>query len=320
MNENKFLEIAGVEKAVICGAMYPCSNPELVAAVSEAGGLGIIQPLSLVYVFKHDFREGLRYIKSLTSKPVGLNVIIEQSSKRYIDRMNHWLDIALEEGVRFFVSALGKPDWVVKKVKKYGGYVFHDVVGLKHAQIALDAGVDGFICVNNRAGGHAGHQSAQKLYDELAPLNKTLVLAGGISQKADFQEALKIGFAGVQLGTRFIASKECNAHIDYKKAILAAKEKDIVLSEKITGVPVSVINTSAVQKMGIKANYWQNLFLKNKRLKHLGRAYFTLKSILQLKNSNLKGNKYKNFYQAGKSVEGIHQILSAQEIINKISR
>ena len=99
--ENAFTRAAGIEVPLICGAMYPCSNPELVAAVSEAGGLGIIQPISLTYVHGHDFREGLRYIRRLTEKPVGMNVILESSSKVYLDRMRRYVDASLEEGVRF---------------------------------------------------------------------------------------------------------------------------------------------------------------------------------------------------------------------------
>ena len=69
----------GIELPIICGAMYPCSNAELVAAVSEAGGIGVVQPLSLVFVHKHDFREGLRLISKWTSKPVGMNVIVQKN-------------------------------------------------------------------------------------------------------------------------------------------------------------------------------------------------------------------------------------------------
>ncbi|HSG50098.1 MAG TPA: nitronate monooxygenase, partial [Longimicrobiales bacterium] len=72
---------AGIAVPLLCGAMYPCSNPELVAAVSEAGGIGIVQPISLVYAHGHEFREGLRLIKGLTSRPVGFNAIVERSSK-----------------------------------------------------------------------------------------------------------------------------------------------------------------------------------------------------------------------------------------------
>src|SRR5512140_1773702 len=87
---------AGIEVPVICGAMYPCSNPELVAAVSEAGGLGIVQPLSLSHVHGHDFKEGLRLIRRLTRKPVGLNVLTEKSLSRvYRKRMERYVDQAL---------------------------------------------------------------------------------------------------------------------------------------------------------------------------------------------------------------------------------
>src|SRR5947207_5341474 len=89
---------------IVGGAMYPCSNPELVAAVSEAGGIGVLQPISLTYVHGYHYRDGIRRIRALTSKPIGMNALIEQSSKTYHQRMIQWIDIALEEGVRFFVT------------------------------------------------------------------------------------------------------------------------------------------------------------------------------------------------------------------------
>jgi nitronate monooxygenase len=113
----------GIDVPLICGAMYPCTNPELVAAVSEAGGIGVVQPLSMIYVYGHDLREGLRLIRRSTTKPVGMNVLIERSSKLYLERMRRYLDIALEEGVRFFVTSLGNPRWVVERVASVGGIV-----------------------------------------------------------------------------------------------------------------------------------------------------------------------------------------------------
>ena len=97
--------------------MYPCGNPELVAAVSEAGGIGIVQPISLTYVHGHEYRAGLQLIQRLTKKPVGMNALIEQSSKTYHEKMVRWVDIALEEGIRFFVTSLGNPRWVVDAVR-----------------------------------------------------------------------------------------------------------------------------------------------------------------------------------------------------------
>ena len=127
---------------LICGAMYPCSNPELVAAVSAAGGIGVVQPLSMIYVYRHDFREGLRLIRRLTDKPIGMNVLIERSSKLYLERMRRWVDVALEEGVRFFVTSLGNPRWVVERVAPTGGVVYHDVTERKWAEKGLAGGVE----------------------------------------------------------------------------------------------------------------------------------------------------------------------------------
>ena len=169
---------------LICGPMYPCSNPELVAAVSEAGGIGVVQPVSLTYVHGHEYREGLRYIRRLTSKPIGFNALIEASSKMYFERMVKWIDIALEEGVRFFITSLGNPKWVCERVHAVGGVVYHDVTERKWAQKAIDGGVDGLIAVNNRAGGHAGGLSPARLYDELASFGVPLVSAGGVGERA----------------------------------------------------------------------------------------------------------------------------------------
>ena len=156
-----------------------CSS-DLVAAVSEAGGLGVVQPISLTYVYGYDFRAGLRQIRSLTSKPFGFNALIEQSSKTYHQKMIRWVDIALEEGVRFFITSLGNPRWVAEKVHAAGGIVYHDVTEKKWAQKGLDGGVDGLIAVNNRAGGHTGRLSPRQLFDELAPFGVPLVSAGGV--------------------------------------------------------------------------------------------------------------------------------------------
>jgi nitronate monooxygenase len=186
--------------------MYPCSNPELVAAASDAGGIGIVQPISLMYVHGHDLREGLRHIRRLTSKPIGFNALVEASSRVYQERMKKWVGVALEEGVRFFISALGNPRWVVDEVHAAGGVVYHDVTERKWADKALQEGVDGLICVNARAGGHAGNRSPQALLDELGDLGVPLVCAGGIGGPAAFREAIDMGYAACQLGTRFIAT------------------------------------------------------------------------------------------------------------------
>lgn len=308
-------DILDIEVPLIGGAMYPCSNPELVAAVSAAGGIGVVQPLSLTYVHGYDFREGLRYIRSLTDRPIGVNLIIEQSSQRYLERVWRWLDIALEEGVTFFVTALGKPDRVVRQAEGHRVTVFHDVTNRLHAEKALAAGVDGFICVNDRAGGHAGQRAPAQLLDELATLGKPLVCAGGVGTPRGFADAIATGYAGVQLGTRFIATTECSASDDYKQAIVAAGAEDIVLSEKITGVPVSIIRTPFIERMGTQAGPLARWLLQGNRTRHWMRTLYSLQSVWKLKRAAVRGMGYRDIYQAGKSVSGISEIRPVAGIV-----
>jgi nitronate monooxygenase len=310
---------AGIEVPLICGAMYPCSNPELVAAVSDAGGIGIVQPISLTYVHGHDFREGLRLIRSLTDKPIGMNALVERSSKIYHERMERWVDVALEEGVRFFVTSLGNPRWVVERVHAVGGKVYHDATERKWGEKGLAEGVDGLIAVNRRAGGHAGPKSAEELLDELAVLGAPVVCAGGIGGADDFVHALELGYAGVQMGTRFIATTECHASEAYKRAIVEAGEDDIVLSERITGVPVAVIETPYIEKMGTRAGPIARWMLRGRKTKHLMRAIYALKALRQLKHASLDESGEKDYWQAGKSVAGVHRIEPAGEIVRRFA-
>lgn len=317
MTETPFTRAVGIRVPLICGPMYPCSNPELVAAVSDAGGIGVVQPISLTYVHGHDFREGLRYIRSLTSAPIGFNALIEQSSSTYRTRMEKWLTIAVEEGVRFFITSLGNPRWVVDLVGPAGGVVYHDVTEAKWAAKAVAGGVHGLIAVNRRAGGHAGRLDAAALLAELAPFGLPVVAAGGVGDPAGFREMLDLGYAAVQCGTRFIATTECTASAPYKAAILAAEADDIVLSERITGVPVAIINTPYVQQMGLHAGPLARAMLRGRRTKHWMRTLYALKSLWQLKRSSLESSGSTEYWQAGKSVAGITTLKRAGEVVRE---
>jgi nitronate monooxygenase len=310
---------AGIEVPLICGAMYPCSNPELVAAVSAAGGMGVIQPISMSFVHGHDLREGIRLIRRITDRPVGFNALVEASSRVYLERMRRWVDVALEEGVRFFVTALGNPSSVVRAVHAAGGVVYHDVTERKWAQKALEHGVDGLICVNGRAGGHAGSRSPEALYDELADLGVPLVCAGGVGDEQTFVRMLDLGYAGVQMGTRFIATEECRAHADYKAAILRAHEDDIVLTEKISGVPVAVIRTPHVDAMGTRAGPLAKRLLRHPRAKHWMRSFYSARSMWQLRKASLEGVHYRDFFQAGRSVSGIDRVEPAGDVVRRFA-
>ena len=314
----RLTEHAGVEYPIICGAMYPCSNPELVAAAAEGGGLAIMQPVSMTYVHGHDLREGIHLIRSLTDKPIGFNALIEKGSKKYFEKMSGWIDIALEEGVRFFVTSLGKPDWVCEKVHTYGGVVYHDVTNRKWAEKGKECGVDGLICVNDRAGGHLGPMSMEEMYEELYDMGLPLICAGGVGSEVELNRAMEIGYDGVQMGTRFIATTECNTPEDYKDAIVDAVEDDITWTNRLTGVPISVIKSPGFKQ----ENSWLMRKLLNSRFKHPARmmlnatSFIRLRSLSRSKSKNTA--KKKKFYSAGKSVETVRSIESATTIMRRL--
>ena len=308
---------AGIAVPLICGAMYPCTNPELVAAVSDAGGIGVVQPLSMVYVHGHDLRDGLRLIRRLTPKPIGMNVLIERSSRTWLERMRRWLDVALEEGVRFFVTSLGKPGWVVERAAAAGGLVYHDVTERKWALKALEGGVHGLIAVNDRAGGHAGPKSAAALIGELGDLGVPVVCAGGVGDERAFVAALRMGYAGVQMGTRFIATPECRVHEDYKRRIVAASEDDVVLTSRVTGVPLAVLRTPHVDRVGLEAGPLARWMLRGRRTRYLMRTIYALRYVRRLKRAVLAGGSSRDYWQAGKSVAGVHAIEPAGDIVRR---
>lgn len=317
--ETEFTKQVGIQYPIICGAMYPCSNPELVAAASEAGGIGIVQPLSLTYVHGYELREGLRYIRSLTSKPFGMNIIVEKSSRIYEKRMEEAVDAALEIGCKFFITALGNPQWVVDRVKANGGIIYHDVTERKWAEEALRHGVDGLICVNNHAGGHAGKLSPYDLYESLQDLKVPLICAGGIGNENDFVNALQMGYQGVQMGTRFIATKECHEKNEYKQAIVEATPEDIVLTERVTGIPLSVIKTPYVEKIGTHAGPTARFLLKNPWTKKWMRMWYGWNAVRDFKRISQQGGSTKDYWQAGKSVGGVKSIESVGDIIKRFA-
>lgn len=319
--KTRLTEDSGVKFPIICGAMYPCSNPELVAAAANGGGMAIIQPVSLTVVHGYDkpdlnqgLIKGIRQIRSQTDKPIGFNALIEKGNEKYLQRMSDWIDIALDEGIRFFVTSLGKPDWVCERVHDRGGFVYHDVTTRYHAEKGVECGVDGLICVNNRAGGHLGVDGMEKMFVDLSDLGVPLICAGGVGSEDELKEALKIGYDGVQMGTRFIATTECSMPKEYKQAIIDSSEEDIDWTLKLTGVPVSVIKTPSFKK---ENSYLVRRLLSSK-LKHKTRWILNILSFRRWKKMSKGSKSDKDIWSAGKSVETINSIESATTIMTRL--
>ena len=160
--------------------------------------------------------------------------------------------------------------------------------------------------------------SARQLYEDCQSLHKPMVCAGGISDHQGLSEMLEIGYQACQLGTRFIASEECKVSENYKQAIVSASDKDITLTEKMTGVPVSIIKPANKDEQAFKAHGMLAWMLKSKRFKHVTRLFLSVKSIMNLKSVvDLKAEK-SDYWQAGKSVAGIHKVLTVKQIIQQL--
>ncbi|MEO0662275.1 MAG: nitronate monooxygenase, partial [Planctomycetota bacterium] len=126
-----------------------------------------------------------------------------------------------------------------------------------------------------------------------------------------------LGYGAVQMGTRFIATEECAVHPDYWEAIVEANEDDIVLTERLSGVPVAVINTPFLERVGTKAGPIARRLLKGRRTKHWMRTLYAIRSIRSLKRGIKDGVGYKDVWQAGKSVEGIARVEPAADVVRR---
>ena len=186
-------------------------------------------------------------------------------------------------------------------------------------QKAIQGGVHGLIAVNNVAGGHAGRLSPEALLDQLGDLGLPVICAGGVGDPATFRRMMDLGYAGVQMGTRFIATAECRAHADYKQAIVDSGPEDIVLTERLTGLPVAVINNDYIRRLGTRAGPIARFMLRHRKMKYWMRSLYALQSHRRLKKTSLSSAGANDYWQAGKSVVGIHSVESAGDVVREFA-
>lgn len=289
--------------------MFLVSNVEMVVQACENGATAAIPALN--YRTYGEFEKALREIKSRTIKSFGINLIVNKSNPKYKKQ----LDIILKEKVGYVITSLGNPKEVIEKCKPLGIKVFCDVVDLKYAKKVEALGADAVIAVNNKAGGHCGPTERDELLKELSSnINIPVISAGGVASKSDVDKAIELGACGVSVGTIFLASKEAPISKEYKDALIQYGEKDIVLSTKISGSHLTVINTPYVQKVGTEASWWESLLLKNKWLKKYVKLIIALRGMNQVKKAAFKPS-YKTVWCAGPSIEDIHEIRPLKKIL-----
>lgn len=302
-------DLLGCEFPIIAGPMFLVSDEGLVSAVSEAGGVGGMP--SLNWRKSEDFQKAVQSVKKKTKKPFAVNLIVNKSNVR----QGTDLDICAEEKVPLVITSLGNPKEVIKKMHEVGGKVFCDVTNLEYAKKVQDLGADGVIAVSAGAGGHAGPTSPLVLLPYLKKhLQIPIVAAGGIATGQQMAACFLLGASAVQVGTRFIASKEAKVDSTYKKAILDSEPEDIVLTEKISGTPASVILTPFIKKMGLHLNPVESFLMKNDLTKKYTKMARSLWGAVLLQKA-AKTTTWKEVWSAGQGVGLIDEILPAEEIV-----
>jgi nitronate monooxygenase len=312
MLQNQFTQMLGIRLPIIGAPMFLVSNVDMTVAVSEAGGVGCFPALN--YRPIEQYTQALKEIRRRSKKPIGVNIIVNQSNKR----QHEDLKIALDHGVELFITSLGNPKNVIIEAHKNGAKVLCDVTNLEHAMKVQEMGADGVIAVATGAGGHAGPISPFVLIPWLKKkLQIPIIAAGGIADGKGLAAALALGAAGVSIGTRFIASNEATVDRNYKEAILRSNPEDIVMTERLSGTPASVIRTPYIEKMGLRLP-WYERALKNYPLtKKYILALIHWQGLQALQNG-VGSPTWKSVWSAGQCVGLIDEILSCEEIMKRI--
>ena len=316
--ENELTKNLGIQFPLIMAPMFLVSNEAMLLAAMQSGVMGTFPSLN----FRKDGElEALivnlnqaKSEKKLTGN-FGVNIIVQKTNILY----SKHLEICVKQKVPFYITSLGNPKGVIEKAHEYGAKVYCDVTNIVHAKKCFDAGCDGFIAVGQAAGGHAGPNSLQVLVPSLKQNfpGIPVIAAGGIANGQGVLSVLALGAEGVSIGTRFIASKEASVNDAYKQAIVEHGMDDIVLTTKISGTPCTIINTPYAKKIGYKQNWLERFFSNNKSTKKIFKMIVQLRGMKKLESS-VKPANYKTLWCAGQSVELIDDILSCQELIERI--
>ncbi|MGO9147133.1 MAG: NAD(P)H-dependent flavin oxidoreductase [Desulfomonilia bacterium] len=239
--KTRITEMLGIEYPILLSGMSWISVPKMVAAVSNAGGLGILAtgPLD-----KDTTRESIRQIRKLTDRPFGANASLlfpgaKESAK-----------VLLEEQVPVINFALGKGDWIVQEAHKYGGKVMATVVNARHAKRAQEYGCDAVIATGNEAAAHGEFVTTFCLIPSLVDaLTLPVVAAGGIADGRGLAAAIALGAEGIAMGTRLMTTKESPLHQNYKDLSIKMDVTDTLYSKRIDGLWCRVLKTDTAERV-----------------------------------------------------------------------
>lgn len=249
MKKTRLCDLLGIEYPIIQGGMVWIANAELAAAVSNAGGLGLISPTAGMNrngSQVENLKKQIEIARSLTTKPFGVNLPILNNPQ-----IEDLVATVIDAKVKVVVTAAGNPALYTNRLKEAGIKVLHVVAAVRHAQSAERRGVDAVIAEGYEAGGHNGldELTTFTLIPQVVDAVKIPVIAaGGIADARGVVAALALGADGVQMGTRFVATYECIAHPNFKEAIVKASDTDTVITGRKIG-PTRILKNEVAAKL-----------------------------------------------------------------------
>jgi NAD(P)H-dependent flavin oxidoreductase YrpB (nitropropane dioxygenase family) len=325
----RITELLGIRFPIVCAGMSAVATPRLAAAVSNAGGLGLI---NLTTLTPDEARAALAEMRQLTDKPFGINMT------QLLPAAQDNIAIAIEAQVPIINTSFGKCDWYRDQVHQYGGKVIATTSNLKHALAAQEQGADAIIITSYEAAAHAGEIGAMALIPAVRDaLSIPIIVAGGIADGRGLMAAIALGADAVSMGSRFMVTYESGAHAYSKQAVIDHGVMDTLRSKNYDGVPLRAISTPFSRKLARRKPFlpkmlWRasqmsrisntpvkhllNDFPVNIRLMHflawLGHGmFYMLKAIEQ-------GDINNGIQPIGQSQGVIGEIMAADEVVEKI--
>ena len=295
---------------IIGAPMFIVSGPDLVIAQCKAGIVGAFpalnaRPPELLDAWLTRIKSELAAFEAESPDRIVAPFAVNQIVHRSNDRLQHDMELCINHRVPIIITSLQPPAEVVGAVHGYGGLVFHDVISVRHAEKAIEQGVDGIITVCAGAGGHAGTLSPFALVNEIREVyDGTIILSGSMSRGNDALAAQAIGADLAYFGSRFIATEEANAPPEYKQMIVKSAAKDIVYTSLFTGVHGSYLRDSIV-----------NVGLDPDALAEGDKATMDFGS-----GGGAKAKAWRDIWSAGQGVGTVHDIPSVARLVDRLEQ
>lgn len=296
--KTEITELLNIEYPIIQGGMAWVADYHLAAAVSNAGGLGLIgsggAPASWV-------KDQIREVKKLTDKPFGVNIMLMNPEADEIAK------VIVEEKVPVVTTGAGNPAKYIKEWKEAGVKVIPVVASCALAKMMERCGSDAVVAEGTEAGGHIGEITTMSLVPQVVDaVNIPVIAAGGIADGRGFAAALMLGAKAVQMGTHFVATKECNVHENYKEKIIKAKDIDSKVTGRSTGHPVRVLR-----------NQMSNEYIK-KEQEGATLEELELLTLGGLRKAVVEGNVKEGSLMAGQVAGLVKKQYTCKELIEKV--